>query len=186
MTAFEVYKMNLAVQRHFAGAYDYFKYNGSIKVSVESFENHKQQHLLLKISRMNNPEHFIIGNALYNPSKWLGDYTKEFADTYTKYMTTGMYLFTKELPLLLTSFVDNFVTTATKPVPYIIQLYNQQKISLHTASVFQEILNCKQKWSQKTQYMIFEEPANKIAKAAPFFNIDKPKYQAIIVKHFNV
>lgn len=185
MNAYQVYKMILAVQMHFKQeSYDYFKYQGKTRGKLKNFEQNKDAFRYLKISRMRNPEAFIIGNVLFNPSQWVGDFDERYATQYEKYITNGTYLFQQELNKLKPVFNENFDVDTSQSVPYILHLLMNNTISLHMCCVFESVLGCDSKWSRLDKYIIFSNLSKKIVKSTPFFHVDNDKYKALIMKHF--
>jgi len=189
MTAYEVYKMYLALNLHFkGGSYDYFRYNGNVKSATPSnFDKRRDKRIFLKISRMRDPQHYLIGNFIFGENTgWSGSFTEDCKILYEKYLENGTYLFKQDLNKLNHDFNTNFTVDDKNAIPYILVLLKNGEISLHTCCVLDILLNCYNKWKNKEQFMIFENVAKKIHLSAPFFNIDKAKYKALLLTHFNV
>ena len=57
MTPFDAYKTYLALKNHFSKPkYDYFKYAGKSRASIESFNKRKDRYWFERISRQKNDE----------------------------------------------------------------------------------------------------------------------------------
>ena len=78
MTNLDVYQMYLAVKQHFSdGSYDYFKYNGKIRVNAEKFNSRKDRFFYEKIKRQmqDRPEavlEYLVANLHDAPKLWIG------------------------------------------------------------------------------------------------------------------
>jgi hypothetical protein len=48
---FTAYSEYLAIKRHFTTKYDYFKYNGKVNVSKESFESRRDAYQFQRLSK---------------------------------------------------------------------------------------------------------------------------------------
>lgn len=188
MIAYDAYKAYLAIRMHFrSDSYDYFKYNGAIRSSPDTFKKRKDTRVFLKISEKLDPLAFIAGNIMFNPNEWVGAFTDEYMLMLIKYRDTGTYIFKQDIEKMLPKFNDNFVVDPHRSIPHIINLYNSGKVSLLTCSVFDQLLNCNNKWARSDYYPIFSTTSKKIAKSVGFFNIKPAKYKAIVMEssHFN-
>ena len=64
MTAFECYKEYVDLKNHFTKpSYDYFKYNGRVKVSLDKFEQRKDRFLFAKLAKKTDLEGFLVANG---------------------------------------------------------------------------------------------------------------------------
>src|SRR6056300_578565 len=69
------YKTYLAIRNHFNTDYDYFKYNGKLKVSNDSFLKRRDKFFFAKLERNyrnNELVYFFVANFLDNDSSWSG------------------------------------------------------------------------------------------------------------------
>ena len=80
MSPFEVYSNFLAFKNHFTKKnYDYFKYCGKTRASLDSFHKRKDRYFFEKISRQKNDEEiksFFVANfaECNDPERlWIGD-----------------------------------------------------------------------------------------------------------------
>ena len=57
MNSFEVYSTYVALKTHFSRkTYDYFKYNGTVKVSIEKYNKRPDKYFFEKIAKKYNKE----------------------------------------------------------------------------------------------------------------------------------
>jgi len=185
VTTFEVYKTYLALSRHFTSTYDFIKYNGQVKVSKSALDKRNDKKIFSRIAHYRDPKNFLIGNFLYNPSTWIGDFNEDFRLRFEYSMSNGYKLFQEQcLPALLPNFNTNFIVDNSHSIPYTLRLLSDGKISLHDVCAFETLLACDARWKTKPQYMIFGQKSNFIVKAAPFFDIDIDKYKTALVQYF--
>ena len=88
MNGLEAYSSYLAVRNHFKTDYDYFKYNGKIKVNEDKFRTRRDHYQFEKLARIYDREKFVQylvanfvneedyilgmsqGRAMMNHKKW--------------------------------------------------------------------------------------------------------------------
>lgn len=185
MNTFDVYKSYLALSRHFTSDYDYFKYRGQVKVSSEALNKRNDKRFFSKIVHLRDPINFLIGNFLYNPSSWVGDFNEDYRNRYEYVKGNGFRLFQENcLPSLLPNFSGNFIVDNTHSIPYTLRLFSDGKITLNDVCALELILECDKKWKAKPQYLIFGQKSKFIVKAAPFFDIDIDKYKTAMLQYF--
>jgi hypothetical protein len=67
VTAFEAYQTYLALKQHFTKpGYDFFKYNGKVKVQASSFDVRKDKYQFHKLSKHTDPINYLVSNFVYN------------------------------------------------------------------------------------------------------------------------
>ena len=71
MEAYEAYKIYHALKLHFNSDYDYTKYNGKAKVTVDSYLKRKDRPFFAKVARKyitpENTKNFFVSNFIVNP-----------------------------------------------------------------------------------------------------------------------
>ena len=89
MTPFEVYKTYLALKNHFTkDNYDYHKYCGKVRASLQSFYKRKDRFWFEKLSRQKSEKEvidFFVSNFVSSgdpQSLWIGDIIREGEKTY--------------------------------------------------------------------------------------------------------
>lgn len=187
MNAFETYKCYLAIKRHFiTDQYDYFRYNGVIKCSEQSFLNRRDVRAFLNISRHREPEKLLAANFIYGDVSWVGDIKQEYYEQLIKMQESGLYWFKNDLQKLQKMFNDNFYVGPSCAIPSIIKMLKSNIIDIHTVAIFEKILGMDAKWSKKPEYMIFQSSSFKAKKSIGFFNLADgfDKYIAEIKQHF--
>ena len=82
---FEVYRMYLALQRHFSTDYDYFEYNGKVKVSTDAYSKRNDLYAFEKLTHIikkEDREDFFVSHFLDNPKEWIRNMSKQKLDEY--------------------------------------------------------------------------------------------------------
>ena len=114
VTDYEVYKTYLGISRHFTTeSYDYQKYCGKVRCSLQSFYKNKQRFWFEKLSRKYDDneikELFVSNYALSedNSKIWIGNLVREGETLYSQWKKNQQsmsYLFRQECDIL---FSDN-------------------------------------------------------------------------------
>jgi hypothetical protein len=190
MTSFDAYKTYLALKNHFSKPkYDYFKYAGKSRASVESFNKRKDKYWFERISRQKNDEelkNFFLSNfvALDNPQAvWIGQLMREGEDAYqqwTKRQQSLKYLFTQESQDMLSEGNLDDVLDASKQHPIILKKFLSGKISIETFTIYDKIFLFRNNFDKKLLDPVWEIVSLKIQKYSPFLNIDIQDYKKIL------
>lgn len=190
MTPFDAYKTYLALKNHFSKPkYDYFKYAGKSRASVDSFNKRKDKYWFERISRQKNDEeikNFFLSNfvALDNPQAvWIGQLMREGEDAYqqwTKRQQSLKYLFTQESQDLLSEGNLDEVLDASKQHPIILKKFLSGKISIETFTIYDKIFLFRNNFDKKLLDPVWEIVSLKIQKYSPFLNIDIQDYKKIL------
>lgn len=185
MNIVDLYRFYRATRTHFTTkTYDYFKHQGNIRgnFSIEAIEklNFREKNRLKNISNLKEPKTYIVGNLIFNPSSFIGDFEEKYYLQYRKYITNGPYIFSDELQQLEIPLFKNFKVDTDDQIPYIIRLYISEKVSLFTCCALHKLTG----WADKIDNnLMIESYINKICKATGFFKIDPEQYKTLIVRH---
>ena len=115
MTAFESYKMYVALKLHFTtDSYDYFKFNGKTRVSETNFEKRKDRYFFKKLTNRKKDDEilpYFVANFVADSSGWIGNMVRSDGDdnyrAWKKRMESLHYTFSEEVDFLLQQ-VDQF------------------------------------------------------------------------------
>ena len=191
---YEVYVTYLAIKRHFSSEqYDYFKYNGKIRCSVESFKKCRERFFFEKLSRKKKPQEivdFFVSNfiAVDNPSSlWIGDIVKNGESVYSesqKIRESLSYIFDQDLRELTdNNHLYELVKLEESKHPKILKLFLNKTLRFETFFILIKCLNLKEKYDRALEDPIWRLISNKIGKYENFFRGDLSKYKSIIRKH---
>ena len=190
MSALECYKQYLALKNHFTKpSYDYFKYNGKVRVNAESFEARKDKLFFQKLSKHPDVTNFLVANLSENEKAWIKDlaYSENAEKTYKDWLKRQQsltYLFKSELGKLLPDFNENFICKNNEH-PYLLKLYFGKQISLETLCLLLEFSGAKRHWDSKMQYdLVWDNFRSKLEKYTPFIQCDKEKLKKIVLDYF--
>ena len=79
VTPFEVYQKYLSLKQHFNKVdYDYFKFKGKVRANASSFENRKDKHHFVRLSKIYKEEDltkFFVSNFVKSSDLWIGNLT---------------------------------------------------------------------------------------------------------------
>ena len=191
MTPFDVYKTYLAFKNHFTKKnYDYFKYCGKSRASLDSFHKRKDRYFFERTSRQKNDEeikaYFVANFAECNDTQslWIGEIIENGEQIYTNWMKKSQslfYLFKTEAEVFINkdSFVELFEIKKNQH-PEILKKYFQKAISLETMVILDMILGYVEKFDKKLTDPVWETVSLRIKKYQPFLNIDIAKYKEIL------
>lgn len=187
----ECYRTYIAIKNHFTQKkYDYHKYNGKVKASLQSFYKRKDRFWFEKMSRTKTEEeikNFFVANFVScdDPQTlWIGEIIKNGESNYRQWqkkIQSLTYLFKEEIDAIFSEgdFISNFKVEGSKH-PRIMKLYLSNKVSLETMVIMNKFLNYKKNYDQKLIDPIWEFTSMKIEKYSPFIHIDENKYKDII------
>lgn len=193
MTPFEVYVTYLSLKRHFSSNYDYFKYQGKIRCSLDSYKKCSNRFFFEKLSRKKNAQEivdFFVSNFISsdNPSTvWIGDIVKNGESIYKEYKRVKeslSYIFEEDLKTLTNQLhlYEVIKINGSKHPPLLKNLLNNT-IKFETLYILVECLKLKEKYDEVLDDPIWKTVSKKISKYQGFFTIDRDKYIKIIRKH---
>jgi hypothetical protein len=191
MSAFECYQEYLALKNHFSKpTYDYFRYNGKMKVNISSFEKRKDKLFFQKLAKHPDVHNFLIANLSENEKSWIRElaYSEEAEKTYKSWLKRQQslsYVFKQELGNLDTRFNENLICRDNEH-PFLLKLYLGKQVSLDTLCLILDISGAKKHWDSKMQYdLIWDTIRIKVEKYSPFITCDKDKMKNIVLDYFD-
>jgi len=191
MMPFDCYKTYLALKNHFTkDSYDYHKYCGKTRASLQSFYKRKDRFWFEKISRQKTDkevEEFFVSNFAYcdDPQNlWIGEIIRDGEDRYmqwTKKVQSLSYIFKQEVCSTLSkqNFDDMFKLEGNRH-PQILKEYFQGNISIETFLILDKILGFKTNFDKKLDDPVWETVSLKLKKYNPFLNIDVFRFKKIL------
>ena len=188
---FETYKSYLGLKNHFTKEkYDYIKYCGKSRASIESFYKRKDRFFFEKISRQKNDEEvidFFVANFVScdDPQAlWIGEIMRSGEKNYTnwKKRTQSLsYVFKEEIGNVFggKKFDEMFEIKGTKH-PDIVKEHLQGNISLETFLILEKILGFKKDFDKKLGDPVWKFLSLRMEKYNSFLNIDVFRYKKIL------
>ena len=126
--AFELYSYYMAIKKHFTSTYDFVKYGGKMRLTVDGFENRKDKFFFYKLSKRKDAKDFILANILKKPDLWIGNLidSHEAEEVYTEWSKRQQsltYTFKNDLDELDDDFNANIVVE-DGAYPKLLSLFN--------------------------------------------------------------
>ena len=188
---FLVYCDYVALKQHFSKpGYDYFKYNGKMRLKPSSFNGRKDKLFFQKLAKRVDYKDFLIANLSVNEKAWIRDlaYSEQAEKIYSdwqKRQQSLSYVFKQELGKLEEPFDSNLLCEDNEH-PYLLRLYLSNEISLETICILLDLTKAYKHWDDKLKYdPLWDSISLKIKKYMPFIKYDKEKIKKIVVDKFN-
>jgi hypothetical protein len=190
MTPFDVYRTYLALKNHFSKLnYDYIKYAGKTRASLEAFNKRKDKYWYEKLSRQKNDEevkNFFISNfvSVDDPGRlWIGELSRNGEATYkewTRRHQSLKYIFKEQSEMILSEYNLNQLFDSSRQHPPILKKFLSGKISIETLVIYDKIFQFGKNFDKKLLDPVWEIVSLKIKKYSPFLNIDIVDYKIIL------
>ena len=158
---FDAYKCYLSLKNHFTkDSYDYFKYCGKSRATVQSFYKRKDRMWFEKISRQKSDKEvvdFFVANFVSCPDPetlWIGEMIKDGEQRYQnwqKKIQSLSYLFKEESQFLFTENKLQDVFKCTKGHPVLLKKHLSGEISLETMVLYDKIFSYSNNFDKKLQ-----------------------------------
>lgn len=197
MTAFDTYRIYLALNQHFTRkTYDYFKYNGKVRASETAFLSRKDRYFFEKASRKFKKEEFVqflLANYTSGTEHWIGNLMSGEnliqMKKWKKKIDSLTYTFKEDIISIVDQDVslDSCLKMKDGRHPLLYRLYLRKKISLETLIILDDLVGYSKLWS-KYDDRIMNDLLFLMNKYRPFFHqaiqIDKGKYRKIVLDSF--
>lgn len=190
MMPFDAYRQYLSLKNHFTKEkYDYHKYCGKSRATVQSFYKRKDRFWFEKLARNKSDQEvieFFVSNFITctDPSKlWIGEMIREGEGRYTAWKKRNQslsYVFKEEMgDILANQDINSIFAHSTGHSP-ILKQYLSGKVSLETLVICDKILGYRTDYDKKLKDPVWETVSMRIKKYSPFLNIDVFHYKKIL------
>lgn len=191
MTGYEAFCLFNSIKIHFQSpTYDFFKYHGKSKISLNAFEHRKDKYYFYKLSRQYQKEEFIefvVSCHLSKDKVWVGDLLQEeMVDFHRQRISIVQslgYTF-KEDCVILKELKDDFndLLKSDGDYPILLTKTLRKEIHIETLIVLNSMMNFFPMWDKKIQDTI-RWPNFKLvcSKYQPFLVFDKVKFRDILL-----
>ena len=190
MMPFDAYREYLALKNHFTKkSYDYHKYCGKSRATVQSFYKRKDRFWFEKVVRQKTDKEvveFFVANfvSCSDPqSLWIGEIMKEGETRYKEWqkkVQSLSYLFKEESQQIFSQYKFEEVFDCSKSHPVLLKMFLSGKISLETMVIYDRIFLYGNNFDKKLKDPVWESVSMKIKKYNPFLNIDVFRYKRIL------
>ena len=187
---FDAYREYLALKNHFTKkSYDYHKYCGKSRATVQSFYKRKDRFWFEKVVRQKTDKEvvdFFVANfvSCSDPqSLWIGEIMKEGETRYKEWqkkVQSLSYLFKEESQQIFSQHKFEEVFDCSKSHPVLLKMFLSGKISLETMVIYDRIFLYGNNFDKKLKDPVWESVSMKIKKYNPFLNIDVLKFRKIL------
>ena len=190
MMPFDAYRCYLSLKNHFTkDHYDYHKYRGKTRATVQAFYKRKDRFWFEKFARSKNDkevEEFFVSNFIYSTdpaTMWIGEMIKEGDGRYTEWkkkVQSLSYIFKEETESVFDNRKVDDVFNCSKGHPPILKSYLGGSTSLETMVIYDIIFGYGKDFDKRLNDPVWETVSRKIKKYKPFLNINVPHYKKIL------
>ncbi len=195
MNGIEAYTTYLAVRNHFKTKnYDYFKYNGKIKVNENSFRTRRDGYQFEKMARIMTRDKFseyLVANFITEEDYLFGMSQGRAMMTHKKWrkaLESFSYQFKEDIKTL-SEYENSFdsLFNCSSGHPPLFKLYLRDKVHINTCVVLNKLLNYTEVWKKQEEKML-QNFTFVLDKYTPFLysyiNIDNNKCKQVILEVF--
>ena len=190
MMPFDAYRCYLSLKNHFTkDHYDYIKYRGKTRATVQAFYKRKDRFWFEKFARQKNDkevEEFFVSNFIYSTDPatvWIGEMIKEGEGRYTEWkkkVQSLTYIFKEETESIFENKKVDDMFDCSKGHPPILKSYLGGDISLESMVIYDRIFDYGKDFDKRLKDPVWETVSRKIKKYSPFLNIDVSRYKKIL------
>jgi hypothetical protein len=190
MTPFDVYKTYLSLKNHFTkDNYDYHKYCGKTRASLQSFYKRKDRYWFEKLGRQKSDKEiidFFVANFVSSgdaDSLWIGQIIREGESVYNdwkKKKESLAYIFKEETTDLFSEHKFEEVFDCSKGHPPLLKKFLNGKISIETMVIYDRIFLFGKDYDNKLIDPVWQLVSKNIKKYNSFLNIDIFKFKKIL------
>ena len=190
MMPFDAYRCYLSLKNHFTkDHYDYHKYRGKTRATVQAFYKRKDRFWFEKFARSKNDkevEEFFVSNFIYSTdpaTMWIGEMIKEGEGRYQEWKKKTQslsYIFKGEAENIFEKKKVDDVFNCSKGHPPILKSYLGGSTSLESMVIYDIILGYGKDFDKRLKDPVWETVSRKIKKYKPFININVPHYKKIL------
>ena len=187
---FDAYRCYLSLKNHFTkDHYDYHKYRGKTRATVQAFYKRKDRFWFEKFARSKNDkevEEFFVSNFIYSTdpaTMWIGEMIKEGDGRYTEWkkkVQSLSYIFKEETESVFDNRKVDDVFDCSKGHPPILKSYLGGDTSLESMVIYDIIFGYGKDFDKRLNDPVWETVSRKIKKYKPFLNINVPHYKKIL------
>lgn len=197
MNSFETYCLYHAINLHFTSdKYDFFKYGGKTKVTIDSFEKRHDRYFFKKLNKKITDENdliiFFVANILENDKNWIGNLlAEESFECYFKHksvMESLKYRFEQDCNILFQEIENPMsIFKVSNEYPPILKKLFRKEINIETVCIIQKHLNFISYFDKYMSNDIrWPNIKKKIMKYTPFLIFDSNVYKNILKSHVNI
>ena len=197
ITGYEAFGMYQAIKLHFTtDSYDFMKYGGKSKISVDAFDNRKDKYHFHKLSRRLTTQDelimFLVANFIHNDTIWVGDLLTEESEAIyrqrQRVIQSMSYIFENDCRKIFdgVSNPNEVLQSDDGDYPRLLKMTLQKDTEIETLCILNNILGFLPLWNRKiTDTVRWPQYSRKVTKYAAFLPKDGVKYKLILKKVLN-
>lgn len=197
ITGYEAFSFYQAIKLHFTtDSYDFFKYGGKSKISVDAFENRKDKYYFYKLSRRLQTKDelvdFLVANFVEDEKCWVGNLLDDQSESLyrrrQKVMQSLSYTFQNDCESIFRgiSNPNEILQSGDGDYPKLLTSALQKNIEIETLCILNDILNFIPMWNKKIADTIrWPDYRRKLLKYSPFIKYDKTKIKILLKRIIN-
>jgi len=197
VTPFEVYQKYLSLKQHFNKVdYDYFKFKGKVRANANSFENRKDKHHFVRLSKIYKEEDltkFFVSNFVKSSDLWIGNLTSpEGRENYISWKSKIQslpYVFENEVDEILDDYNDfnTLFDCVDGQHPPVLRSVFGGDLSIESFIIMDSILRFSSVFNEKIEESVMWPNLYSMCnKYAPFLVVNKQKYVDILKKQVDL
>lgn len=187
-TGYGAYLLFLALRTHFDNQrYDFFKNNGKLNATKQSYEKRNDKAIFIKFAREYNTielRDFYIANLLQDRhyiAELLDESAKDEYNSYLRRQQSLSYIYTDELGRIFDRGLKDPFTCGDHTFPPIVLLFLRGTVSIETMVILDDFLGFTTKFDKYyDDDVIWPKISKKISKYRPFLKYDKVKMKHIL------
>ena len=187
---FDCYKSYLGLKNHFTrDSYDWHKYCGKSRASIQSFYKRKDRFFFEKLSRQKDDTEvieFFVSNfvACDDPgSLWIGEIVRSGETNYNEWkkrVQSLTYLFREESTKLFDGRKVDEVFDCSKGHPILLKKHLSKEVSLETMVIYDRIFGYQKNFDKKLLDPVWTSVSSRMRKYSSFIHIDVFKFKKIL------
>jgi hypothetical protein len=194
MTGYEAFCLFQSLKLHFTSdSYDFFKYGGKIKTSLDAFDKRKDKYYYHKLSRRLTSREdlidFLVANFIEDENVWVGNLLTEESELVyrarQKNIQSLSYTFENDCQKLFREVgnPNEIMYCNSGDYPELLKRTLRKEIQIETLCLLNQIINFLPSWTSKISDSIrWPDYRRKILKYAAFLPKDIVKYKLILRK----
>jgi hypothetical protein len=194
MTPYEVFCLYQSLKLHFTQeSFDFHKYNGKSKISLDAFDKRKDKWHFAKLARKFNDREdcifFIVANLLDDNQKWVGNLLLDEADVIykdrIKVIQSLSYVFENDCRKLFEGVEkpNELLKVVDGDYPVLLTKTMQKVTQIETFCLLSKILGFLPMWKEKIgDTIVWPNFYMKTLKYASFLPKEEMKYKMILKK----
>jgi hypothetical protein len=194
ITGYDAFCLYQAIKLHFTtDSYDFHKYGGKSKISVDAFENRKDKFYFYKLSRRLSTKDeliaFLVANFVNDDNCWVGNLLEETSDNVyrdrQKVIQSLSYTFENDCENIFDEVMNpnEVIKVVNGDYPILLTMALRKDIQIESLCILNKILQFFPNWSNNISDTIrWPQYRRKILKYSPFISFDENKCRTILKK----